>query len=583
MLKRIVDFNRRLPVYYKVIFMFLLVIIPIYIILTFINVIGSRIIYHEIGNTMTYKADFFASSLIKEIDKITNLQHQYSLDRDFQYIGILSGSMDSVQRAQAIMQVSEKLNFLSLSSHLIINCGIYRCDNEWTICCNYNIDKRNIGDIIDAYLESDNIGSIFYYQDRLFIFSPYPGPFNVNDKKPAYVLYTELSVPLLTQELSDLGGRERTGAMLIDDKGEWSIGSDFKIAEQDLVRLSKKAEETNSTIFDKIVQNGRTYWVSVSSFPFLKLTLISYMLEDDIIRPLKLFNLIFFMFILITIPIILFFAFSLNRVIHRPMSELVKAFKMVEEENYDIHFDKEIHGEFSYLFKSFEKMASRIKTTIEQVYLYRISTQRAELKQLQSQINPHFLYNSFYHIYRMCRSKNYDRLEVFAQKLGSYYQYITRSGVDEVPFKKEVEIARNYIDIQSIRFKDRITVEMDEVPEGAEDIMVPKLILQPIIENVYEHGMGNVLSGGLINIKFTYDNGELNVYVEDNGEGMDEGKLEELQQKLESNKIEVGSGTGIINVQHRLKIRFGDKSGLKVSRSSLGGLKVHMRIIVGEV
>jgi len=582
MLKHIVDYIKKLPVYYRVGLMFLLVIIPIYMILTFINIIGSRIIYNEIGNTMTYKVDFFASSMIKEIDKIINLQHQYSLDRDFQYLGVLSQSMDNVQRGQAAIQVSEKLNFLNLSSYLILNCGMYKCDDEWTMCSNYNIDNRNIGDIINAYLESDNTGSVFYCQDRLFIFSPYPRPFNINGQKPAYVLYTELSISLLKQELSELGGRERTGAMLIDDGGEWSIGSSFKITEQDFLRLSTKADEAGGTIFDKITQDGMTYWVSVSSFPFLKLTLISYMPEGDITRPLKLFNLIFFMFILVTIPIILLFTFSLNRVIHRPMSELVKAFKMVEEENYDIHFDKEIHGEFGYLFNSFEKMAMRIKTTIRQVYLYRISTQRAELKQLQSQINPHFLYNSFYHIYRMCRSKNYDRLEVFAQKLGGYYQYITRSEVDEVPFKREVEIARNYIDIQSIRFRDRIEVDMAEVPEGAGDIMVPKLILQPVIENVYEHGMDNVLYGGLINIRFTFDNNELNVYVEDNGEGMNDSELEALQRKLESNEIEVGRGTGIINVQHRLKMRFGDKSGITVSRSSLGGLKVHMRIVVGK-
>ena len=118
--------------------------------------------------------------------------------------------------------------------------------------------------------------------------------------------------------------------------------------------------------------------------------------------------------------------------------------------------------------------------------------QNIELKQLQSQINPHFLYNSFFNIYRLAKDEDYENLTCFTQYLGSYYQYITRSASDEVSLLDEYNHAKTYCNIQQMRFHNRLELKMAPLPEAFAGYRVPRLIMQPIIENAFEHGLKTV-------------------------------------------------------------------------------------------
>ena len=163
-------------------------------------------------------------------------------------------------------------------------------------------------------------------------------------------------------------------------------------------------------------------------------------------------------------------------------------------------------------------MVKELKTLIEQSYKQKILVQRAEMKQLQSQINPHFLYNSFFILNTMARTEDYENIEKFTEQLGRYFQFITRSAADEVPLEKEVEHARVYTEIQAMRYSNRIKAYFEELPEEFWGIVVPRLILQPIIENAFEHGLGMVKKNGILTVSFEKLQNGLHIIIENNGE-----------------------------------------------------------------
>jgi len=164
--------------------------------------------------------------------------------------------------------------------------------------------------------------------------------------------------------------------------------------------------------------------------------------------------------------------------------------------------------------------------------------------------------------------------------LGKYYKYITRSDKDEISLDEEISYAKTYTKIQEIRFSQRIKVVFEDlIGEYSKNIMVPRLIIQPLIENAFKYGLKNKISSGLLNAHFTLEKSILNFCVEDNGDINDD-QLAALRAKMQDySNVET---TGLINIQKRIKLNFGQDSGIEIDRSSLDGLKVNIRIILND-
>lgn len=161
--------------------------------------------------------------------------------------------------------------------------------------------------------------------------------------------------------------------------------------------------------------------------------------------------------------------------------------------------------------------------------------------------------------------------------IGQYFQFITRNDEDEIPLELEVEHSRTYVDMQSICYGDRIQVRFDgEVP----DMVVPRLILQPIIENAYKYALGSMLPKGELWVHTERKGNDFSLYVEDNGNSISDEEIEQLKLrlKLSSNRIE--ETTGLINVHRRIQLRYGVDHGITLSRSILGGLKVRINLSI---
>jgi len=141
----------------------------------------------------------------------------------------------------------------------------------------------------------------------------------------------------------------------------------------------------------------------------------------------------------------------------------------------------------------------------------------------------------------------------------------------------EYEHAKVYANIQMMRFSDRIKVFFDDLPEDLKLLVVPRLILQPIIENSFKYGLEDMAENAILSIKIFREQDQIRIEAEDNGRGMDDSNINELNKWLNTsdNSIET---TGIINIHKRLQLFFGMESGIRISKSSMGGLKVVLMI-----
>lgn len=198
---------------------------------------------------------------------------------------------------------------------------------------------------------------------------------------------------------------------------------------------------------------------------------------------------------------------------------------------------------------------------------------QADLATLQSQINPHFLYNTLECIRGKAIVDGADDIANMTHALSSFFRYSISAKSDMMTIRDEIENIRNYVLIQQFRFQNRFHVEylMDPADDFL-DAMLPKLSLQPILENAIIHGFSDITQGGIISVSIERVNNNISLIVADNGKGMDEKQLQALITKIRTPPLQRAydrnkrhSGIALYNVDRRIKLLFGQEYGLSVT------------------
>lgn len=268
-----------------------------------------------------------------------------------------------------------------------------------------------------------------------------------------------------------------------------------------------------------------------------------------------------------------------SKICANPVHELVKAMRTFEKDAENYSFDR-ISGttEIVTLSRSFEHMVLKIQRLMEKVRQEEITLRKTELKALQAQINPHFLYNTLDAIAWLCEDGNTQDAEEMVTSLASLFRISISKGHELIPIEKEIEHAKSYLKIEKFRYKDQFTYTF-EVEEACKPYLCNKITLQPIIENAIYHGVNQMVDEGEISIRI-YESGDDIIFeVEDNGVGMTEEQCQEILHKENSDR----TGIGIKNVNDRIKIYFGDAYGLSITSELDEGTCVKIRMPkVGE-
>lgn len=257
-----------------------------------------------------------------------------------------------------------------------------------------------------------------------------------------------------------------------------------------------------------------------------------------------------------------------------PVKRLVHAMRGFEKNTENFVFTP-VQGttEITTLSKSFGHLVVRIQKLMEQVRKEEISLRKTELKALQAQINPHFLYNTLDAIAWMCEDGRSEEAEEMVNALARLFRISISKGHELIPVAKEVEHAKSYLKIENFRYKNQFTYSFD-VQEECLSYFCNKITLQPIIENAIYHGVNQMVDEGEIQIRIFMDQQDIVFQIEDNGIGMTEEQCSEILHHESSDRV----GIGIKNVNDRIKIYFGDAYGLSIMSELDEGTCVTIRI-----
>lgn len=242
---------------------------------------------------------------------------------------------------------------------------------------------------------------------------------------------------------------------------------------------------------------------------------------------------------------------------------LVRKFRRAE--TGDLSVSEEIGGsdEIAVLDQQFNRMLGKLDQLIKTSYVQKLENKEAQLKNLQLQINPHFLYNTLETISSIAAVKQVFVVCDICGKLGEIFRYSLGKDYGEmVPLEQEMKHIKNYMFIQEIRHGNRLQVFYN-IDVDAAHVYIPRFILQPIVENAISHGLGNLTSVGTLEISAFEKNDRLYIQIEDDGEGMDQEKVAEIVRFINTAKpVEGKKNIGIRNVNQRIKLACGEQYGI---------------------
>lgn len=262
--------------------------------------------------------------------------------------------------------------------------------------------------------------------------------------------------------------------------------------------------------------------------------------------------------------------------ISRPIRRLIVKMKQVKDGNLDVQVDIRSKDEIGLLSHTFNTMIYRIHELLNQLNKSHLKEREAEMRALQANINPHFLYNTLESVIWLAENRNYDDITKIVSMLGRYYRLSLSRGMDIVKVRDELAHVENYLSIEQMRYGDKFTYRIEVDPELYEYPCL-KLILQPIVENSVHHGILPMKEKGWIDIRGRISGDHISITVTDNGCGIPRERLQEINEYFRTGRsLELPNSYGIKNVNERIQLKYGPDYGLIYESEEGSGTKVEI-------
>lgn len=574
---------------YRLLSSFLLIICPV-IILGFVLVVtSSRRIEDEMYRSIHTQMEFYMEKFEADMQRIWDLGVALMANQDLNQLAGMPELYSDYEKSRAILRVQNELNAIKSSQPYISEVRVYIPSIGWSV----NAEGYTRGSYTEITEEEINCLKLM-------------------KRATGYGLTNEngnLSILLISE---DMEGGIRFIVEISFSKTELEKEFDYSLNIQnnlflfEIPELEYRITNMEDQFIKRMMQKAeKEKNEETLIFPYQRMKYAVFGVEgkkidgmyyesvprSELAAPLQYLLLLSLIFFIVVVICICTFIRIACRLVDEPLTDLVKAFGEVEKGNFSVRLNSHKQMDFGYLYHEFNQMTQNLQELINKVYKQKMLLQKTELKQLQAQINPHFLYNSYFLLHRLIKGEDYEKAVLVSREMGTYFKYITRNGNDIVELWQENEHARIYADMQGMRFTGRIQVIYGDIPEKCRHIHVPRLIIQPIIENAFGYGLENKERYGILRVSFhelldekLRDATEVSIKIEDNGEELTEERLSDIIQKLkkESEEDSIEEITGIMNINRRIRIFCGDGSGVFASRSELGGLCVEIRILNKE-
>lgn len=283
---------------------------------------------------------------------------------------------------------------------------------------------------------------------------------------------------------------------------------------------------------------------------------------------------------IIILGVDLFLSYYIPRSITKPFRELNEVTKQVAQGNLSVRSNVQTGEEAAMLSDSMNIMIDKINELLEQVKTEQIRLRKAEFELLQAQINPHFLYNTLDAIIWLAEAGEQKRVVSMVRNLSDFFRTSLNRGKDKNSIKEELLHVRSYLEIQKVRYQDILSYEID-VPEELNGYSIPKITIQPLVENALYHGIKNKRGMGHILIQGIMKEDCYEIIVKDDGIGISRDRLIQVQNGIK-NKVLTGKDFfGLYNVNERIRLNFGEEYGIQIN--SIAGEETTVKIILPYV
>ena len=278
---------------------------------------------------------------------------------------------------------------------------------------------------------------------------------------------------------------------------------------------------------------------------------------------------------IVLLGVTIFAAILLSRTISRPLAQLCATMDQAGTGDLSIRAEERGGDEIATLARSFNKLTAQIQRLMNQLLDQEKAKRRAELRILQAQINPHFLYNTLDMLHWMAYDHNDEDMLQLISTLSSFYRISLNRGDEFIPLPRELDHVRYYLEIQKMRFAEQFDFTIEASPE-TQSLLMLKLLLQPLAENAVAHGIKPCPHPCTLSIQARRRGADVEIKVSDNGVGMDSETLGQLRRAFDTGKSSLGFG--LVNVHQRIRLTYGKDYGLTLDSTSGQGTVVTVRI-----
>ncbi|OAS13261.1 sensor histidine kinase [Paenibacillus oryzisoli] len=570
--------NKERSLFTKLVGALILLLLPVLFVSVYSNRVNERLITQQIKESSTGRVSTLADQINHTIMQMETYSQMLIRDPnviEFQDLSLLSTSYYEQVKRKKIIQ--DKLYLQSASTNWINDITVYSPNTGDVLSTVHGI-RYEAGRL--ERLSRDNWNFVWNDSgsgDRGRVihltYEPHQGTDGIS--KANSIIEISFDMNDIVRLLNQFQSQDSGDAFFYRNKDTYlatnSMPPMLLKGALSLLNDSLLNKEGNIALY----MDGVSYLVVYSKIVSFDGYVVNIVPLQDIVMPLRRTNQLGYLVLGLLLIVGVAISWMLYRNVQLPLRALIKGVQQIKLGQYKSRIPFQASNEFRLIISRFNEMAEQIQTLIENVLEQKLFAREAELKQLQSQINPHFLYNSLSYVISMTKLDKKEAVLQMAYHLSGYYRYSTRVEQQLVELGEELKNAEDYLEIHRLRMK-RINYAI-HVETSMLMVRVPRLFLQPIVENALIHGIENLEAIGLITIKGSRSDGEYKLTVEDNGGTLTPERLQSLRIRLVTKVAEGADSCGLQNVHRRLQLRYGEGSGLHLSINKESGLRVELR------
>lgn len=567
-------------VLFRLILTFTMILIPIVVMGLTIYQVGVNRMDRQITLSLNQQVDFKIQELESQMRLAQEQMNQLSEEKDILQLSGRYAMMSDYEQVDQLNRLQERMATIRNANSFVKQIEVYLPGLGRSLrAISWAVDESVILDLDEEKFErmwklsAKQPNQVFNDQGRLYYVSQQPILLSIGMKKrPRLLCAIEYDLNAITKHFANILPDLQVGsALLFADGTVMGDGLDGELQSQLKARVGQQGAEQDER---EISWRDGQYYVISRYSPQLGARYMLYASRIEAFSELNEFKTFLIVLLILFVVAMMIYGVRAYMDVHTPLKLLTGAFDRLAWGDMDFQVQYDKPNEFQYLTERFNLMLLKLKETVSLLYHQRILMQQAQIKQLQAQINPHFLYNSFFILDNMIAMEDYEAASLFSRRLGQYFRYVTRDARDTVFLSEELDHARSYVEVQRIRFGRRMDILFPENPFRAAQVQVPRLTLQPILENAFVHSLEKAEHGRL-EVRVMDSGTEMTVEVENTGFQGGQERLDQLMARLEDDSPEQEI-TGLMNVHRRLKLT--QKTGLAMRLTEEDTLIVTVRL-----